>query len=142
MSASLWEVQKTIYSRLASASPEVASGGVHNEYPKAGSTTFPYVLFHASQDIPDDVSTTDGNGDAGVSTWFDLHVFDQVSSGVRGDRQVRQTFDRMHALLHGASLSVVGRGSALSWVRTIRIFTEPDGVTRHGVMTVEVTHRD
>jgi hypothetical protein len=35
----------------------------------------------------------------------------------------------------------LGRPSALAWVRTVRVITDPDGKTRHGIVSVEIIHR-
>lgn len=137
-------VATALYEKLASASPQVASGGVYNEPPKPEETTYPYVLIMTAQIIPDDVSSADGDtrGDDGVEEYFDLHVINQASSGSRGDLLIRQAFDRLSDLLHQGDLNVTGRASAHTWQEQARIFTESDGVTRRGIWTVRIIHRN
>jgi hypothetical protein len=135
MSAFGWACQKTLYAVLTGASPALCDGRVYDAVPQ--DVAFPYVEIGTGQTIPDDSSTADGGEDAGVSDFFDLHVW----SRSQGQKEAREIVDVIHGLLHQQSLAIAGRASANSWVRTIRHLTDPDGVTRHAVVSVEIIHR-
>src|SRR5690606_7523579 len=100
----------------------------------APDSAFPYVLLGEMDATPDDVST----GDDGEVETVTLHVM----SRYRGKKEAEQIMQRIKARLHGVELEVPGRASAISFVRSRRIFLEPDGRTQHGVVSVEVTHRN
>jgi len=131
MSDHSWNLQQTIYTLLTGESPSIAGDRIYDDVPQ--NVTFPYVEIGDGQVIPDDTSSAD----EGFSEFIDLHVW----SRYRGKKEIKQIFGQIHAALHGVALSVTGRASALSWVRNVRQFLDPDGVTRHGVVTVEVIHR-
>lgn len=98
---------------------------------------FPFIVIGESQEVPDDTVKTSGAGDGGVSEFIDLHVW----SRYRGQKEAKEIAAAIYDRLHGSSLSVTGRVSALCWVRSRRIFTDTDGLTRHGVISIEVIHR-
>lgn len=124
-------LQKGLYSHLVGRSPAIADDRIYDDVPQ--NVTYPFVEIGDTQDIPDDTS----GGDRGMSTFVDLHTW----SRYRGKLQVKQIQDQLHGALHGVSLSIAGRVSALAWVRSQRAFNDADGVTRHGVTTVEIIHR-
>lgn len=131
MTAYSWNLQKAIFSLLNGNSPTIVGGRIYDDVPQ--NATFPFIEIGESQGIPDDTSL----GDQGMSEFIDLHVW----SRYRGKRQIKELMDDIHTALHGVSLTVTGRVSALSWVRNVRMFLEPDGMTRHGIVTIEVIHR-
>lgn len=99
---------------------------------------FPWIEIGDRQVIPDDATGTISGSDSGVSDFFDLHVW---SRGYAGKKQVEDIIDVLHGALHGASLTIPGRASALAWMRSIRVLDDPDGKTRHGVINLEIIHR-
>lgn len=135
-----WNLQQALYQALANAEPALAAGGVHDQAPD--DAAFPHVEIGESDVLPDDVSLgvagADGEGDRGLAETITLHVW----SRYRGRKETLAILARIHALLHGRALSVAGRASALAFVRSQRVFRDPDGLTRHGVMAVEVIHRN
>jgi len=98
---------------------------------------FPFIHIGESQIIPDDTTNTASGGDGGVSEFVDLHVW----SRYRGQKEVKELAAVIYDRLHGASLTVTGRASALSWVRNRQVLTDTDGLTRHGVISLEIIHR-
>lgn len=136
MSAFSFPCQQAIYSALAS----LAGGRVFDQPP--ADVGFPYIEIGESQSIPDDTSAASGDDD-GAGETFTLHVWDRPNAvdGHRGAKRVRELVAQVNTALHGVSLSVAGRSSALAWIRTVRVMRDPDGVTVHGVVDVEVIHR-
>lgn len=130
MSDFSFAVQAAVFAALTAASPAIASGRIYDDPPP--DAAFPYVEIGEGQTIPDDAS-----GDGGVAETIDLHVW----STYRGQKEAKEIAARIYDTLHGVALTVPGRASALAWVRTRRIFRDPDGVTRHAVVSVEVIHR-
>ena len=130
--------QRALYEALTSAS--IAGGRIHDHAPS--DVVFPYVEIGESQAIPDDTSAAGGDDD-GVSETFTLHVWDRPNrtGGHRGGKQVREILSSIYTVLHGAALTVSGRASALAWVRSDRVMRDPDGITVHGVVDVEIIHR-
>lgn len=129
-------LQTAIYAALTGASPVIAGGRIYDDPPQAvppRTVEYPYVEIGETQVIPDDTS---GN-DAGISEFVDLHIW----STYRGMKEVKEIAARIHDVLHEASLTVVGRTSAFAFIRNKRTLRDPDGVTRHGIVTVEIIHR-
>jgi Protein of unknown function (DUF3168) len=133
MSAFAWECQKALYAVLNAAN--LASGGVFDSPPQT--VTYPWIEIADGQIIPDDTSAADGGSDAGVNDFFDLHVWSRVA----GKREVKTITDGLFDLLHEASLTIPGRASALCWVRTVRYLLDPDDITRHAVVSIQIIHR-
>lgn len=133
MSAS-WHLQQAVHAALTAAN--VAGGRIYDHAP-AG-VTFPFVQIGESQALPDDTSDAEGGSDEGLAETFTLHVWSRLP----GLKESKEIIGAIRAVLHGKALAVLGRASALSWVRSERAFLDPDGKTRHGVVTVEVIHRN
>jgi hypothetical protein len=113
----------------------LVSTRIYDDAPQA--VAFPWVEIGDGQSIPDDTSQATGASDAGVSDFFDLHVWSRYA----GKKEVKQIVDVLHGLLHEVSFTIAGRSSASAWIRSVRILRDPDGITRHGIVNVEVIHR-
>jgi len=109
----------------------LAGGRVYDAVPEGAG--FPYIEVAGSQLIPDDTTP----GDGGISENIDIHVW----SRSRGWTEVKTIMGQIYDALHGVSLSVAGRASALSWVRNTHELNDPNGLDRHGIMSVEIVHR-
>lgn len=129
-------LQAALYTLLTSESPAIAGGRFYDRPPQ--NVTFPYVEFGPGQTIPDDVSTTSGGSDLGVEEYIDLHVW----SAQAGQKETKDIMDAIKSALHGESLTVTGRASALCWIDGMRIVREADGVRTQGIVTVKVMHRN
>lgn len=145
MSDASWELQKAILAELTNDSPSViASGRVYDRVPDTASgatapdSAFPYVQIGEMDSIPDDVSASSTVQDDGEVETITLHVW----SRYQGQKEVKQIMQQIKDALHGVSLTVTGRASAQAYVRSRRNFLDPDGRTRHGVVSVEVIHRN
>ena len=144
MSDASWELQKAIVAALTEDSPaSIAGGRIYDRIPDAASQTplpdsaFPYVQIGEADAIPDDVSTSAGGQDDGEAETITIHAWSRYA----GQKEVKQIMQQIKDRLHGQSLTVTGRASALVHVRSRRAFLDPDGKTRHGVVAVEVIHR-
>lgn len=127
-------LQLAIYTALTGAS--VAGGRVYDR--PQSNVAFPYVEIGEAQVIPDDVSTTSGGSDQGLSEFVDLHIW----SDYQGQKEAKDIADAIRTALHETTLTVTGRASALCFQRNARILRDPDGVRTHGVMSFEIIHRN
>lgn len=134
MSLFAFACQKAVASALLASGQ--CSGRIYDQPPQA--VTFPWIEIGDRQIIPDDTVGLSGGTDGGVSDFFDVHVW---SRGYAGKKEAEDILDAIHGQLHGVALAVVGRASALAWIRNVRILRDPDGITHHGVVSVEVIHR-
>lgn len=123
-----WAVQTALYSAISG----LAGGRVYDAPPQ--NVAFPYVTIDGGQVVPDDTS----GDDDGMSEFIDLHIW----SRYRGWKEVKQITSAIYDALHGVPLAVSGRTSALTWVRNVRPpLRDPDGITRHGIVSIEIIHR-
>ena len=144
MSDASWNLQTAIYGLLTGQSPAVADGNIYDNVPDAAlsasapDSEFPYVHIGEMDAQPDDVDGSSGARDDGTVETLTLHVW----SRYRGQKEVKQIMQQIKNLVHDTQLTVTARSSALCIVRSMRNFLDADGKTRHGVMSVEVTHRN
>lgn len=140
MSDASWELQKALLAALTDSSPQTLT--VYDRVPDQASaesapdSAFPYVQIGEMDALPDDVDGGSGRDDGEVET-ITLHVW----SRYQGQKEVKQIMQQVKDQLHNQSISFSGR-SGICWVRSRRSFMDPDGKTRHGVMSIEVTHRN
>ena len=136
MSDFSWALRQTIYSMLTT--PGITDVTTVSNIPLTEPTNsdFPFIIIGEGQLLPDDATATSGS-DGGVVETIDLHVW----SRTRSQKQTLEIASTIYDRFHGQSLTVSSRASALCWVRDRRIFPDPDGLTRHGVVTLEITHR-
>lgn len=97
---------------------------------------YPFVHIGEAQTVPDD-AVASGGLDDGVTNSVDVHVW------TRGESRAPATaiLDAIYGRLHQSPLTVSGRASALCWVRSSRLFTDADGLSQHGIITLDITHR-
>ncbi|MEM6381086.1 MAG: DUF3168 domain-containing protein [Pseudomonadota bacterium] len=98
---------------------------------------FPFIHIGETQAVPDDADKSGSGGDEGSSEFVELHVW----SRYRGQREAKLIVAEIHTRLHQAALTVPGRVSALCWVRNKQVFTDTDGMTQHGIASLEIIHR-
>lgn len=133
MTARVLECQQALVAVLRSN--DVCGGRVYDDASK--DVAFPWVEIGDKQIIPDDATADDGGSDNGVSDFTDLHIWSRHP----GKKEALSIGEQIRSLLHGQALTVTGCASALAWVRSERYLRDPDGVTRHGVISVEIIHR-
>lgn len=143
MTDASWNLQTALFNLLKSANPSIAGGSVYDNLPDsvasatAPDSAFPYIQIGEVDLVPDDVDSVSGRDDGVVET-ITLHVWSRYA----GQKEVKQIAQQIKDLLHDTQITVSGRSSALAVVSMFRAFLDPDGKTRHGVLTVEVTHRN
>lgn len=136
MSVDFHGMQQAIFALLDGASPALAAGGIHDAVPD--DVCFPHIVIGDWQGLPDDVTTEDGGHDDGIESYCDLHVW----SRYRGKAEAQQIMGRIHALAHGSVLAVSGQTSVHVWVDAHRgPMDDPDGLTRHGIVTLKIISR-
>lgn len=123
------ELQAALYDALTTASPSIAGGRIYDDVPE--DAAFPYVQIGDSDAVQDDVDCSDG-----LDETITLHVW----SRYRGKKEAKEIIAQIRAELHAVSLTVSGRASANAWVRQSRVVLDPDGLTRHGIVSVRVVH--
>lgn len=124
-------VQEAVWAALAAA--DVAGGRIYDdpENVVGEDWTDAYVDLGEQQYIARDVQCAAGGDD-----FLTLHIY----SRAEGKQDVQDIAAAIDAALNGVSLTVSGRTFATAHVETIRTFREPDGRTRHGVVTVRVNN--
>lgn len=143
MTDASWNLQTALYG-LLTANSAIASGRIYDDVPDASASAtapdsaFPYVHIGEMDTVPMDVDGSGGSRDDGVMETINLHVW----SRYQGWMEVKQIMQQIKNLLHDTEIDVTGRSSALAVVSMMRTMLDPDGKTRHGVVTVEVTHRN
>lgn len=123
--------------RLALISTGLCGGRVYDVAPEDTGNLYPFIEIGDGQTIPDDTTNSTGGSDDGVSEYVDVHVWSRVAAR----REMKSIIDGIHSRMHGVALLIVGRVSALAWVRTIRQLTDADGITRHAILSLEIVHR-
>lgn len=147
MSAYLDAAQRALYTRLKGSIAAVGPR-VYDDPPQ--NVVFPWLEIGDRQVIPDDATSnvTLGGSDDGVEDYFDLHVWSRGSPPApgkpakkSGKQECNEIIDALHGLLHQQTLTITGRTSALMWITNVRVLLDPDGMTRHGVVSLKIIHR-
>lgn len=136
MSTASLELQRAVFAVLRAADPAIAEGRIYDDTPEGtddDDANFPYVEIGEGDVIPDGTQ----EGDSGFAETINIHVWSRYA----GKREAKLIAGQIYDVLHEASLDVEGRASAHAFVRRTTVFTDPDGKTRHGVVTIEVIHR-
>jgi hypothetical protein len=132
MASYSWDLQTAIYAALVGASIPGVSKIVDAKIADPKKADFPFIEIGEMQTIQDDVTCADGTQDV-----TDIHVW----SRYRGQKQVKQTMGAVHDALHNTTLTVSGLSSCHAFVESERVITDPDGLTRHGVVTIRTYSR-
>lgn len=140
MSDRTGELQAAIFSTLKTASPIIAGGRIFDDVPvniDSTDTNFPYVVIGETQAIADDTDTSAGLSDDGIIGYVTIHTW----SRYRGKAELHAVNSQVRSALHGVNLPVTGRESAWCWIDSTMAMDDPDGVSRHGIITARITHR-
>lgn len=126
------EVQKAVFQALTAANIAGVTEIRDTPIAKPTSANFPFIELGAGQAIP-----ADAGGDTGLEEYIDIHVYSRTG----GQRQLKDIMQAVYAALHHQTLTVTGRATAYAFLDSSRTLTEADGLTRHGVMTFRIDHR-
>jgi len=118
-------VQSKIYEILVAA--DVCDGRVYDATVTNPAVQFPYLEIGETQVLSDDVSGRGGNEE-----FLSLHIW----SRHRGKSEVREICDQIRVALHAQVLTVTDMDHVSTFIRDLRSFRDPDGLTEHGVVTV------
>tara|TARA_R100000655_G_scaffold48246_1_gene85635 strand:+ start:563 stop:967 length:405 start_codon:yes stop_codon:yes gene_type:complete len=125
------ELQKLIYARL------VADAGVHAicgdriyDNPKEG-VEFPYVSFGPSDQIEDDAECI-----TGLVETMQIDCWSRYGGGFL---EVKKLTDAVRKALHQYEGELTENALVEMRVLSTRFFRDPDGLTSHGVMSVQST---
>lgn len=127
-----WGLQTAVYDAIITAAIPGVVKVVDHKISDPKNSDFPFIEIGEVQSIEDDVSCYDGTQDI-----FDIHVW----SRVRNQKEVKEIMGGIHAALHNATLTVSGLASCFAFVEGQRVITDPDGLTRHGVVTLRIYSR-
>jgi hypothetical protein len=129
MSDGSFELQAAVYSTLSGLSPALVSGGIHS--PAAQDTPLPYVEIGGSDSFESDVQQRQGATETlTIDVWTAPGSFSQA----------KQIISRIRDALHSKQLAVTGRSISFAVVSGTRVFTDEDGTSIHGVVTLTVNH--
>ena len=126
-----FDLQTAVYSLLSGDSTLdglVGNNRIYDSVPQ--NSAYPYVVIGLETSSNIGTKTLDGNIYS-----LDIDVWSQY----RGQKQIKQVMERLYELLNDATISVSGASSIMSYVRNTSTFVEVDGITRHGLVTVEFT---
>ncbi|KZK76484.1 hypothetical protein PsW64_05213 [Pseudovibrio sp. W64] len=120
-------LQTQLYEVLVNAGTAAKSIFDHHTS-EVGKEGYPFIQIGEWQAIPNDVT-----GAYGSHEFVDLHIWSRASDQL----EAKQIIAKLYGKLHDADLVVEGLSSCFSFVESTRVMTDPDGVTRHGVITVK-----
>ena len=129
-------VQQAIYTALVAAVSDDYDG-IYTKVPQAsdsGSTVpFPYLTIT----IPD-ATRWDTKTDNGMSVDVDVHAWERDDS----DLAIRQRLNGVYGALHRTgTLSIAGVSVVTCLFNSSAFYDDPDGVTRHAVLTFRITYQ-
>tara|TARA_B100000519_G_scaffold96656_2_gene84101 strand:- start:2626 stop:3033 length:408 start_codon:yes stop_codon:yes gene_type:complete len=125
MSLGNFALQSRIYSTLNGDSnlTSTLGAGVFDEVPQ--NQAYPFVKIGEFSSVDYGTKDVDGN---------EATVQIDIYSRYRGSKQVHDIMDRIHTLLHNASLTVSGYNLINIRFEFSDIVRDADGITRQGVM--------
>ncbi|SDR19902.1 DUF3168 domain-containing protein [Pseudovibrio sp. Tun.PSC04-5.I4] len=89
---------------------------------------YPFIVIGEWQTIPNDVT-----GAHGSYEYVDVHIW----SRAHGQSETKEIIAKIYGNLHDADFAVEGLSSCFSFIESTRVMSDPDGNTRHGVITVK-----
>lgn len=129
MTSASVELQTVIYQTLVADAEVGALVGDRIYDGRPDTATFPCVTFGPIDSIEDDKSCITGR----VET-VQLDVWSRDQGRMRPCKEI---CDAVKAALHRAELSMTVNALVRIEITGVRVFLDPDGITAHGVVTVE-----
>ncbi|MBN8994348.1 MAG: DUF3168 domain-containing protein [Rhizobiales bacterium] len=120
-------IQAAIYAALLSA--HVVDGDRVVDGDQSEDVAFPYVQIGETQTLDADVT-----GSLGAEEFLTLHIW----SRQRGQSEVKEIAARIATAFNAADMPIAGFESASVFAQGLRVFDDPDGLTRHGVLTLHI----
>lgn len=126
MTAPARELQGAIYDVLTSDAPFMAMvNAVYDRIPE--NAQFPYVSFGPSSYAPNDAACI-------VAGEYTIQL--DVWSRAVGSGEAYDIADAAKRLIHHADFSITDNALSSIRVTAMRHFSDPDGLTKHGVLTI------
>jgi len=127
MTSPVRELHAAIFAELQGDTDFLGSvKGIHDRIPKE--SQFPYVSFGPATYVPLDATCI-------VAGTYTLQV--DVWSREVGSGECYDICDAAKRLLHYPDIQLPVNALAMMRVSSVRMFDDPDGLTHHGVLTVE-----
>lgn len=123
------ELQTLIFQRLTSDTGVQAIIGNRVYDNPIGKSTFPFISFGSSDVVEDDADCITGR--------VETIQIDCWSRYAGGFKEVKALADAVKKALHRYSGTLAVNALVAMTVQTIRYFRDPDGVTSHGVITLQ-----
>lgn len=123
-----YALQQEVYSKLSASTALMALiNGVFDGVSQA--IDFPYITIG-------DISARDvSNAEiSGVDYRLNIHIWSREA----GHKQTADIIDVLYALLHNGSLSVSGKTLVAMRIFSSEIKLENDGLTRHGILKLQI----
>jgi hypothetical protein len=132
MSDGSLELQTELSELLLALSPPLVSGNrITTDNPAPQDYKVPFVQIGESDSVPSDVQCR-----SGLNETVTIHVWTEPGS----QKEVKDIISRIRGALHAQKLTVSGRSAALAFIGSTRFFTDDDGESIHGVVTLNVNH--
>tara|TARA_R100000995_G_scaffold61426_1_gene31321 strand:+ start:1521 stop:1928 length:408 start_codon:yes stop_codon:yes gene_type:complete len=130
MSFHSFDLQTILYSTLNGDSTLdgiVGNNKIFDNVPQ--DTGYPYVVIGNINVINRGTKNLDGN---------EYNIDIDVWSEYRGKKEISNAMERIYELLHDTTYSVSGADMVVSQVRNTITLVENNGITRHGVLSLNV----
>lgn len=131
-------LQQAIFDRLTNVTA-VASQvqGIYTTVPQpdeAGNAAlFPYIYFNVPSMVPMDTKTSDG-----IQATVNIHTYSRSDTRLERLAIEQSVYDALHKF----ELVITGANTIACGFSGSTYFTDPDGVTTHGVLNFTVTYDD
>lgn len=127
-----WELQKTIYSALNSASITDANGnaiaGVFDDVSE--DTPYPYITVGEETGVEFGTKTKDAHEHT-----VTLHIWSRYRGG---RKEVKEMMQQVFSALHNSDITISGASLVNIRHEFEQTLVEADGITRHGIMRFRV----
>ncbi len=133
MSSHSWGLQSGTYAVLDGAAIAGVTRITDHKITDPANIDFPFIEIGEAQFVPDDTVTSNGGEE-----FLDLHVWSRYS----GQKEVKEIMGAIHSALHQTALTVSGLSSCFAYVENARVLDDPDGLTKHGVVTVRFFYNE
>lgn len=127
MTSTASEVQKALIARLDVVGLPDVTEITDTPKPQPSETDYPFIEINGGLTLSDHVSGSDG-----TEEWLDLHIWGRTG----GQRQIKDIAGAILEALDGVLLEVSGCASCSVFVERITYPEGPDGLTRHGVVSL------
>jgi hypothetical protein len=124
MKTALLPLQTAIYNRL-SDDPALKTRNIKTYDSVSGGALFPYITL--GDDTVNDWSTKTEDGEEMTHT---LHVWSQYN----GKKEAKEIMDLVLQSITKEPLTISGFSVDFSRMEFMEVITDPDGITRHGIM--------